>query len=297
MTLSELISRFPSKNSIIDRVLLITPELFTKLNGVAIQECRIFLLIVRGSLSIKIGNDIVRVHAAHLMDILVWEPITFIDMSDDIEGWCLLPNYEFTSEALNDMKPANSESFKNRHSIPQLPLKEKDLNTVETQLKLFANTLNDAEHFYRAEICQTYFRAFILEIGNLMVHKGQAEEMSDGIVTRQDMIVMGFFKLVWRYYKEEHNLEFYANRLCVSSKHLSRVIKAKLGKTPYAVIRDELIQQAIFLLKGTKMPIQDIAAELHFSEMAAFCKFFKKHNGISPRAFRTSEQKPIFNNH
>ena len=99
----------------------------------------------------------------------------------------------------------------------------------------------------------------------------------------------GFLKLVWKYYKTEHNIDFYSERLCLSSKHLSRVVRAKLGKTPYAVIRDELLQRAELLLKDTKMSVKEVAEELHFSEMAAFCKFFKKKHGVSPTAYRTKQ--------
>ncbi|WP_297070005.1 AraC family transcriptional regulator [uncultured Duncaniella sp.] len=291
MTQAELISIFPPQNSIVERILLIGPDLFRRLEGLAVHECRIFLLLTRGTATLSVGNETIRIHAGHFMDLLVWEPITFMAMSDDIAGWCILPNYEFTNEALNDMKPANSESFKNRHSVPRLTLNENEAAVIEAQLSLFRKCLNDTDHFYRSELCQTYFRSFMLEIGNLMLRKGQAEEESDGVVTRQDMIIMGFLKLVWKYYKEEHNIDFYAGRLCVSAKHLSRVVKDKLGKTPYAVIRDELVQQACFLLKDTTMSIQDISAELHFSEMAAFCKFFKKHNSVSPTMFRASAKK------
>ncbi len=290
MKQAELIAKFPPQNSIIDRVLLIRPEQFSSLEGQSVQECRMFLLVCSGSLTISAGSEKMHLHAGNFVDLLLWDPVTFLEMSDDIAAWCLLPNYEFTNESLNDMKPANSESFKKR-SAPMLPLDEKDVLMLETLLRLFASTLSDTEHFYRAEACQTYFRSFMLEIGNLMLRKGQAEEKSDGLVTRQDIIIMGFLKLVWKHYREEHNIEFYAERLCVSAKHLSRVVKSKLGKTPYAVIRDELLQQATYLLKGTTKSIQEISAELHFSEMAAFCKFFKKHKGLSPTAFRSSSRK------
>ncbi len=293
MTQHELITQFPPQNSIADRVLLIGPDIIRQLIGMSVKECRIFLVVIKGSLSVKIGSDMIRVDANNMLDILIWEPICFVEMSDDIDAWALLQNYLFTNESLNDLKPANSETFKNRHSIPIIPVTDKDLSIIVTLLKMMATTLNDTDHFYRTELCQTYFRSFILELGNMMLSKGQAVEDSEGVITRQDMLIMGFLKLVWRYYKEKHNIDFYSARLCISSKHLSRVIKAKIGKTPYAVIRDELLQQAVFLLKDTKMPIQDIAAELHFSEMAAFCKFFKKNKGMSPSAFRASQQKII----
>ena len=286
MTQADLIANFPPQNSIYDRVLLISPELFPQLEGVSVHECRIFLLVTRGFVTVNIGTQTLRVDSHHFIDMLVWEPITFVELSRDLQAWCLLPNYVFTNESLNGLKPADSESFKDRHAVPLMPLGDDEMAVLEGQMRLLMSALVKTEHFYRAELCQTYFRSFMLEAGNLMHHKKKAAEETEGVENRQDTIIRSFLKLVWKYYKSEHNIEFYSSRLCLSSKHLSRVVRDKLGKTPYAVIRDELLQRATYLLKDTKMSVQEISAELHFSEMAAFCKFFKKHNGMSPTAFR-----------
>lgn len=288
MTQTELIKAFPAENSISERVLLIGPELFHNLSNLSIQECRAFFLITNGTLTIRVGTNTTTIFANYFIDLLVWEPVEFIEMSEDLQAWCLLPNYVFTNEALNGLKPADSESFKDRHSIPMLPLECAGTAVLERQLKLLMTTLCNTSHCFRTELCQTYFRSFMLEVGNLMHKKRKIQEDSDGIENRQDIILRSFLKLVWRYYKEEHNVEFYASKLCLSSKHLSRVVSDKLGKTPYAVIRDELLQSASSLLRDTKMSVQEISAELHFSEIAVFCKFFKKHTGMSPTAYRAN---------
>lgn len=40
------------------------------------------------------------------------------------------------------------------------------------------------------------------------------------------------------------------------------------------------------LLEDNTTPIQQIAETLSFSDQASFSKFFKKHKGISPIAYR-----------
>lgn len=287
MTQAELISKFPTQNSIANRVLLISPDLFPQLKSISVHECRIFLLVTQGTVTVETGYTLNHIEANGFIDMLVWEPISFVDMSPDLQAWCLLPNYLFTNESINGMKPADSESFKDRHTIPLLHLTNEETIILESQLQLLLSALKKQTHFYRTELCQTYFRSLMLEMGNLIQHKRKNTEDTEKVESRQSMIMRNFLKLVWKYYKSEHNIEFYAEKLCLSSKHLSRVVKEKLGKTPHTVIKEELIQRATYLLKNTKMSIQDIASELHFSEMAAFCKFFKKHNGISPTAYRS----------
>lgn len=290
MTQSELIAVFPQEKGIPDRVLLITPAIMPQLLNVSVQECRVFLLISHGRLTAKVGSTMMEIGAPSLVDMLVWEPVTFVSFSSDMRAWCLLPNYLFTNESLNGLKPADSESFKDRHEIPVLDLAPGEVRRLERQLEMLEESLADFSNYYRAELCQTYFRGFMLEAGNLVQHKKMAQEEADRVENRQDTILRSFLKLVWRYYKSEHNVDFYAGRLCISSKHLSRVVKERLGKTPYAVIRDELLQQATELLRTSKKTVQDISSELNFSEIAAFCKFFKKHTGLSPTSYRMQKR-------
>lgn len=288
MTQADLIACFSPAQSIPDRVLLIDPESFPQLIGLSVHECRLFMLVAEGWVTMDTGTQTIRVDAGHFLDILAWEPVSFSAMSNDLQAWCLFPNYLFTNESLNGLKPADSESFKDRHSVPVLELDDGEVGLLKSQFGLIASALADADHFYCTELCRTYFRSFMLESGNLMLRKRNTVEETEGVENRQDTIMRSFLKLVWKYYRTEHNVDFYAARLCLSSKHLSRVVRGKLGKTPHAVIRDELLQRASYLLKDTKISVQDISAELHFSEMAAFCKFFKKHTGMSPTSFRAA---------
>ncbi len=291
MTQSELISIFPPENAIQDRVLLITPTIIRRILNISIRECRVFLLVSAGKITVKVGSSEIEIESNSLVDILAWEPISFIGLSDNLNAWCMLPNYLFTNESLNGLKPADSESFKDRHEIPVMVLTSDEIARLERQLELLSESLADFGNYYRTELCRSYFRNFMLETGNLVQHKKMALDDSDSVESRQDTILRSFLKLVWKHYKSEHNVDFYAKRLCLSSKHLSRVVRNSLGKTPYAVIRDELLQKAMELLKTTKKPIQEISSELHFSEMAAFCKFFKKHTGQSPTAYRSQKRE------
>lgn len=289
MTQTELISRFGASHSLVDRALLLCPDYFGQLQGIELQECRVFLLVTSGSLKVRTGGRETEVGAPSLVDMLVWEPVELNDFSADLKAWCLMPNYMFTNESLNGLRPADSEAFKDRYSVPVMQLERDEAGVLQNQLRLLLGAMGNVAHAYRPELCQTYFRSFMLEAGNIRLNHSRDAEEADGVESRQDVIVRGFLKLVWKYYKTEHNIDFYSERLCLSSKHLSRVVRAKLGKTPYAVIRDELLQRAELLLKDTKMSVKEVAEELHFSEMAAFCKFFKKKHGVSPTAYRTKQ--------
>ena len=112
-------------------------------------------------------------------------------------------------------------------------------------------------------------------------------------VSKRDFITLNFMTLVSKHFAEEHHIEFYANALCISTKHLTRVVREMVGKTPHAVICDEITHQAMALLEDDRIPIGQIAERLHFSDQAAFCKFFKKQKKISPMAYRRQNKTEI----
>lgn len=97
-----------------------------------------------------------------------------------------------------------------------------------------------------------------------------------------------FLSLVQQHFKKERFLDFYASKLEVSSKHLSRTVKDATGSSAVDWIDRFVILEAKVLLKSTTMSIQQIADELNFNSQSFFGKYFKKHTGRSPKDFRNT---------
>jgi AraC-like DNA-binding protein len=95
-----------------------------------------------------------------------------------------------------------------------------------------------------------------------------------------------FLLLVKQHFKQEHSLEFYANKLCVTPKHLTTTIKATTDCTAKEWIDKHLLLEAKALLKSTNLTIQQIADTLHFTSQDVFSKYFKHHIGKTPKEYR-----------
>ena len=95
-----------------------------------------------------------------------------------------------------------------------------------------------------------------------------------------------FMRLVERHFKEEHQITFYAEKLHLTSKYLSEVIRSASGMTAGQWIQEYLIIEARALLKSGKMSIKQISNELNFYDQSHFGVFFKKHVGCSPKAYQ-----------
>lgn len=290
MDQKELFTRFPQDCILANRVLLIPPHEFRKLEKQNIHDCRTFLLVSKGYVRLRLNGVPHEMQACSFLDLLDGVTVQIDEISPGLRAYCLLPNYEFASESLKNLRPGPESYFLERLSVPILTLSEEENCILEGQMKQMENSLRRQDHHYREELVRLYFKSFMLEEGNIMlVHSKEINEKASAI-SKQDMVTLEFLKLVWAHFKTEHNADFYADKLCLSTKYLSRITTEKLNKTPHQIIRDELIHYAMSLLEDDRIPVQQIADTLHFADQSSFSKFFKKYMKMSPMAYRRQKE-------
>ncbi len=95
-----------------------------------------------------------------------------------------------------------------------------------------------------------------------------------------------FVSLVAEHYRTAHDVAFYADRLCITTRYLSGVTDKVVGKSPKQIIADYIMSEAKTFLDTTCLTIQEIADRLGFSSQVLFCKFFKSQEKTSPSDYR-----------
>ncbi|MTG97838.1 MULTISPECIES: helix-turn-helix domain-containing protein [Myroides] len=113
-------------------------------------------------------------------------------------------------------------------------------------------------------------------------------ESSRKFKDRKDKIVDDFYVLLSQNYKKERAVSFYADKLYLTPKYLTTVIRERTGKSILAWINEAVIIYAKFLLKSTTMTINEISQELQFSDASVFCRFFKRYAQKTPNEYRLS---------
>lgn len=103
---------------------------------------------------------------------------------------------------------------------------------------------------------------------------------------RQADLYNRLMALVATHYRQAHNVGFYADRLAISPRYLTRVTDNVVGKSPKQVIADYMMQEAVALLANSRLTIGEIADKLGFSSLPLFSKFFSSHQGCSPQEYR-----------
>ncbi len=104
--------------------------------------------------------------------------------------------------------------------------------------------------------------------------------------TRKEEILSKFILEVLQNFRAERSVAFYADRLCVTPKHLSAVSKDITGHTASELIDHYVIMEAKIMLAETALTIQEISNKLNFANQSFFGKYFKHLTGFSPSTFR-----------
>lgn len=294
MTPKELLPLFSPYRYVDNQILLIPPVDFRKLEGRTIGGSRMFMLVCSGSLHVELHNSLEsesndkssQMGANSFLDILDVITVRLDRFSPDLKAWCLFISFEFARESLKNLLPGPPKAILDLSRMPILHFSSSECKTLEQRLMLLEDSLRDNKHFYRQEVIKLYFKSFSLELGNILLAYEQSIDKTPAHVSKRDFITLNFIKLVSKHFATEHTLKFYADKLCLSAKHLTRIIKATTGKTPHDILYKRIVQQALAMLDDDRISIGQIAEELHFSDQAAFCKFFKKQMGITPTAYR-----------
>ncbi|MBR5886015.1 MAG: AraC family transcriptional regulator [Alistipes sp.] len=92
--------------------------------------------------------------------------------------------------------------------------------------------------------------------------------------------------LLHEHYRTERSVEFYANQMNLTPKHLSRVVRNHSGKSVHQWIDEFVVLEIKNLLKYSDLSIQQISYELNFPNPSFMGQYFKRITGKTPGHYR-----------
>ena len=96
-----------------------------------------------------------------------------------------------------------------------------------------------------------------------------------------------FMMLLEKDYKISRDVNYYAEQMNISSKYLTNIVSQVTGHTPKTIIDQYVILQLKLHLKRSTQSIKEMAWEFHFADVSFFCRYFKKHTGLTPQQIRS----------
>ena len=200
-------------------------------------------------------------------------------MSEDFSGFfTVMSNRYINSLNIQTWTPLFVSIEKN----PVIPLAEDDLKPIMAYFSLLKESIKRIDNPYRMDTVKYLTKAFFYDIGYQIHKKPESNKKS-----KYEILVDRFLTLVEKHYREERNVGFYADKLQITPKYLSSLLKENTGKFANEWIDSYVILEAEALLKSTNMTIQQISDELNFPTQSVFGKYFKRLTGKSPREYKS----------
>lgn len=106
--------------------------------------------------------------------------------------------------------------------------------------------------------------------------------------SRKQTIFDRFISLVNQHATREHQIRFYADKMCLTERYLSTIIRQMSGTTAKEWIDRAIIARIKVELKHSNKSVAQISDETYFPNPSFFSKYFKRLTGLTPLEYRIS---------
>ena len=209
--------------------------------------------------------------------------IGFQEVSDDFQGAIISVSMDFLKEMNLDLKSIMPHYILVRN-YPCVELPEEDIKKINVLYGLIMDTLVSKESKRKADIIKGLFSAVVFL---LCENLDRMSSNNRALKTKsKEYYFVRFTELLLYNFKTHRHVQFYAEKLSVTPKYLSTLIKEVSGTSAAQWIDEYIIMEASILLKFSDKSIQQIADELHFPSQSFFSKYFKSQTGQTPSVYR-----------
>lgn len=168
------------------------------------------------------------------------------------------------------------------------PIQRLDYPMMEEAISIYKaikNKLYRSGYRYKEEVARNYLNIMKCNVFDELL-KQDVEFKEVKCSSRKEEIFNSFIKQVQKNYKQERNVIYYADLLCVTPKYLSAVIHEVSGKYATEWITSYVIMEAKNMLKAENRSVKDVCNALNFANQSFFAKYFKQHTGYTPKEFK-----------
>lgn len=154
--------------------------------------------------------------------------------------------------------------------------------------QMAAYTFRDRGNIYRNTIIKNRLQNLFLEMYDKLQRFSAKQRRTPDTTTRQTELFHRFVGLVHECCSRQREVSFYADRLCISTRYLSSIVRSTAHSSAKEFIDRAVMLEIKMLLQSTDLSVQEIAYRLHFPDQSYLGRYFKKHMGESPTEYRNS---------
>lgn len=179
------------------------------------------------------------------------------------------------------------------HELRERPISYPPARIVEGMsiwFQMAAYTYRDRGNMFRNTIIRNRLQNVLLEIYDKMQRFKVRQQRIPETTTRQTELFHRFVALVHEHCVQEREVTFYADKLCISTRYLSTIVRNVAHSSAKEFIDRSVVLEIKMLLQSTDLSVQEIAYRLRFPDQSYLGRFFKKHMGESPTEYRNAKK-------
>ena len=240
------------------------------------------LLCDRGWARVRIEFSQWTIHAGETITFFPTDIVQIEDVSEDFHGIALVYSDDMLRMASLHIEESVYFSFRN------------DRLCRERQIvaDVISPMLAILQHFFSTDGCRVTDEIVVLQLKSFFLGFSdflrQHPELRHPDVDSQrtDELFARFMNILEHDFMESKDVQYYADRLCITRKYLAVIVKRKTGKTPKMMINEYVITRLKLRLRNTNDSIRQIATTFHFPDDSLMIRYFKAHTGMTPVQYR-----------
>ena len=242
-------------------------------SGIAIAVCK------RGSAKLKINSKIYEVVPNTVLTIMPYHIMEPYERSEDILVETLIFSLDFISGL-----PIQIDAVQMIARNPYMKVTPEEAHVLLDMHHLVVDVFRQTGNIYREQIIKNMLYALFLEL--YAIYKRSESDSKSVKPSRQEELTERFLKMLVTNYVEHRDPAYYADKMYVTNKYLSQVVKETTGETVFSWINKIVVIGAKNRLKVSDQSIAQVSEELNFPNPSFFGRYFKKHTGMTPLEYK-----------
>ena len=259
----------------------------------SMDECGVFLC-TNGEVQVTLEKETHRIRRGDMYIYMPSLPIRLLYKSEDAEGLLVALDVDFMLPVVQ--RVANAENLLHVRRYPFFSLTEENFGYIRSMLEKLWERIyeedKDRKGFLQqrlqVELIKSMAQTITYEVLSIYFSKLPIQPM---VQTKKDFIFHQFLLSLFRHFRQEREVAFYAELQHLSPRYFSSIIKEKSGNNALQWIVQMVITEAKLLLETSDLSIKEISVQLNFPTQSFFGKYFKQYTGISPKEFRENVLK------
>jgi len=260
------------------------------------SEYLILLYCEAGELQMSLNDTQYMVHTGN---VVVCPPQSLIGhymRTPDFQAKVLAVGKHFFDDVLSDCFEVEPNWWQKALFVRENPVwtvSDYQKRLIQSYYQLITVYTEDQQTPYRQRIIRAMAQATTFEILAILDEVIKKETTTTTTTTtttgQKDRILLQFMQLLNRPGNTQRDVQSYAHQLLITPKYLSAVCKEKTNRTASDWINQVMVGHIRHYLTQTNLSIKEIAYQMDFPDVSFFCKYTRKHLGLSPIDYRKSQ--------